>query len=89
MKYFYQNTFLILFLGLFISGKSFAQEKVILGEYNGVEVSYMLQYLGTDEKKNANKSRDEYQLTTYAINKKGSAIYSTSSIVAGCTNWQC
>lgn len=71
----------LLFFGF--SQKSNAQEKKSLGNFNGVEVSYMVQYLSTDEKRNPSKSKDQYQLTTYATNQSGTDLFCNGSNVGG------
>ncbi|MFT5913653.1 MAG: hypothetical protein ACJAWV_000199 [Flammeovirgaceae bacterium] len=63
--------------------KANAQEKKSLGNFNGVEISYMIQYLSTDEKKNASKSKDKYQLTTYATNQSGADLFCNGATVGG------
>lgn len=64
-------------------GQVNAQDKTALGTTNGIEVSYSIQFLGTIEKKKADKSRDEYQITVWAVNKTGNEIYCTSSGAGG------
>ncbi|MGB0526025.1 MAG: hypothetical protein ACPGJS_23795 [Flammeovirgaceae bacterium] len=60
-----------------------AQEKISLGNHNGISVSYTIQFLGSIEKKKADKSRDEYQITVWTVNNTGKDIFCTSSSTGG------
>lgn len=68
---------------LFISPLLQAQESISLGINNGLETSYLLQFLGTDEKKNASKNKDEYQLTVLVTNTTSDTLYSTAGNLGG------
>ena len=76
-------TFNLLFLFIFGFTQINAQDKVSLGNHNGIEVSYSIQFLGSKEKKNADKSRDEYQITVWAVNNTGKELYCTSNNAGG------
>lgn len=52
-----------------------AQDRVVLGEVEGIEIAYEIQFLGTDEKKNASKNKDEYQIIGYLTNNTGKDLY--------------
>ena len=70
---------------MFILGLSNAnaQDRISLGNHNGIEVSYTIQFLGSIDKKKAEKSRDEYQITVWSVNNTGNELYCTSSNTGG------
>lgn len=60
-----------------------AQDRISISNQNGIEVFYTIQFLGSIDKKKADKSRDEYQLSVWAVNNSGQAIYGTGNTTGG------
>jgi hypothetical protein len=68
---------ILLLLGIMAMQSLYAQ-KTVLAEMDGFEIAYEIQFLGTDEKKNDDKSKDEYQIIGYITNKSGQDMMSRS-----------
>ncbi len=78
MKHFKQTLVGLFLLLTLISSNVYAQDRIVIATVEGIEISYEIQFIGTDEKKNESKSRDEYQIVGYVTNKSGADLYTTS-----------
>lgn len=75
-----KNKLLLLSLLLLVGATTLRaqEERTVIATVDGVEISYILQFIGTDEKKNPSKSKDEYQIIGYVKNTTGQDLYTTS-----------